>query len=87
MPVQLLVRCDSPGCESYEATPVGQPPVHWLNINGAVTLCSWTCLAIYAANMAGLEKDRAEQAQAEAPEADVEPEAPPAEPVGAASPT
>ena len=57
MPLNLLIRCDSPGCEQFRLTPTGQPPTDWLTINGQATFDSWTCLAIYAAQVAGqLEK-------------------------------
>jgi hypothetical protein len=57
MPISLWARCDSPGCESFRLTPVGQPPQDWLTINNQVFVCSWTCLALYAAQAASqLEK-------------------------------
>jgi hypothetical protein len=84
MPVEFLTRCDSPGCQSYQRTPVGQPPVNWLSINGQWMFCSWTCVAICAAQVASEEKAQAEQAAAESvngaePDAEVpEPEPEPA---------
>lgn len=57
MPINLWSRCDSPGCQSFRLTPAGQPPTDWLSINGQVFTCSWTCLALYAAQAASqLEK-------------------------------
>lgn len=52
MSVQLLVRCDSPGCEQFRLAPVGQPPADWLSVNGQATFCSFTCMALYAAQVA-----------------------------------
>ncbi len=57
MPINLWTRCDGPGCDRFQLTAPSQPPPGWLNINNQVMLCSFTCMALYAAQMAGqLEK-------------------------------
>ncbi len=82
MPLNLLIRCDSPGCEQFRVTPTGQPPTDWLTINGQATFCTWTCLAIYAAQVAG----QLEKAVKEPVNGTTEPTPEPAEVVATSSP-
>lgn len=90
----MITRCDGPGCESFMQTAVGKPPTGWLLLasqghNGQAIFCSWTCLALYAAQNASTYEKPAEQPMTDA--APEEPETnghePAEETVGTTSPT
>ncbi len=93
MPFVMLTRCDGPACESFMQTAPNKPPTGWLIVasqghNGQAVFCSWTCLALMAAQNASAYEKPGEPVMPVDPE---EPEAnghePTEDPVGTTSPT